>query len=154
MSSRLECRPSYTIHYTLPTELPVLSGPQIILTLKVLVVAVSVLFAAAIVAIAMGRKKLHGRINTAFFILTMTTVVGFEVLLRFFVDVSATFTDEARQALRVHLCFAIPSAVLLPVMLFLGVKHWVKLHVACGILFTLVWIGTFITGVFFLPHDG
>ena len=131
-----------------------LSGPQIILTLKVLVVVVSVLFAAAVVSIALGRKKLHGRINTAFFILTMTTVVGFEVLLRFFVDVKATFSEEARQALHVHLYFAIPSAVLLPVMMFLALKHWVKLHVACGILFTYVWIGTFITGVFFLPHDG
>ena len=130
------------------------TGPQIILTLKVLVVAVSVLFAAAIVAIALGRKKLHGRLNTAFFILTMTTVVGFELLLRFFVDVSATFSDEARQALRVHLYFAIPSAVLLPVMLLSGARHWKKLHVACGLIFTLVWIGTFVTGVFFLPHDG
>ena len=131
-----------------------LTGPQIILTLKVLVVAVSVLFAAAVVSIALGRKRLHGRLNTAFFILTMTTVVGFEILLRYFVDVSATFSDEARQALRVHLYFAIPSAVLLPVMMLLGLKKWVKMHVACGVLFTLVWIGTFVTGVFFLPHDG
>ncbi len=131
-----------------------LTGPLIILTLKVLVVAVSVLFAAAVVSIALGRKKLHGRLNTAFFILTMTTVVGFELLLRFFVDVSATFSDDARQALRVHLCFAIPSAILLPAMILSGARHWVKLHVACGVLFTLVWIGTFVTGVFFLPHDG
>ena len=131
-----------------------LTGPQIILTLKVLVVAVSVIFAAAVVSIALGRKKLHGRLNTAFFILTMTTVVGFEILLRCFVDVSATFSDEARQALRVHLYFAVPSAILLPVMMFLGVKKWVTMHVACGVLFTLLWIGTFVTGVFFLPHDG
>lgn len=136
------------------TETTVLTGPQIILTLKVLVVAVSLLFAAAVVAISLGKKKLHGRINTAFFLLTMTTVVGFELLLRFFVDVSATFSDEARQALRIHLCFAIPSAILLPVMIASGAKHWVKLHVACGVLFTLFWIGTFVTGVFFLPHDG
>jgi len=131
-----------------------LTGPQIILTLKVLVVAVSLLFAAAIVAIASGRKKLHGRINTAFFILTMTTVVGFELLLRFFVDVSATFSEEARQSLRIHLCFAIPSAILLPVMMLSGIARLVKLHVCCAVLFTLVWIGTFVTGVFFLPHDG
>ena len=133
---------------------PVPTGPQIILTLKVLVVAVSVLFAAAVVSIAFGKKKLHGRLNTAFFLLTMTTVVGFELLLRCFVDVSAAFSEEARQALRVHLCFAVPSAVLLPVMLFSGGRHWVRLHVACGVLFTLLWIGTFVTGVFFLPHDG
>ena len=130
------------------------TGPQIILTLKVLVVAVSVLYLAAILAILFGRKKLHGRINTAFFILTMTTVVGFELLLRFFVDVSSTFNEEAREALHVHLYFAVPSAVVLPVMMLSGKAHWVKVHVACGVLFTLLWIGTFVTGVFFLPHGG
>ena len=130
------------------------TGPQIILTLKVLVVAVTILYAAAILAIATGRKKLHGRLNTAFFILTMTTVVGFELMLRFFVDVSATFNEEAREALRIHLYFAVPSACVLPVMLLLGKAHWVKLHVALGALFTLLWIGTFVTGVFFLPHGG
>ena len=130
------------------------TGPQIIITLKILVVAVTVLYAAAILAIAGGRKKLHGRLNTAFFVLTMTTVVGFELLLRCFVDVSATFDAEAREALRIHLYFAVPSAAVLPIMLFLGARHWVKLHVACGALFTLLWIGTFVTGVFFLPHGG
>ena len=130
------------------------TGPQIILTLKILVVAVTILYAAAILAIATGRKKLHGRLNTAFFILTMTTVASFELLLRCFVDVSATFDDEAREALRIHLYFAVPSAAVLPVMILLGRARRVKLHVALGILFTLLWIGTFVTGVFFLPHGG
>ena len=89
------------------------TGPQIILTLKVLVASVTVLFVASLVAILLGRPRLHGRINTLFFVLTMLTVVGFEVLLQF-VDVSATFDDAARSALRIHLWFAIPSAVLLP----------------------------------------
>ena len=53
------------------------NGPTIILTLKVLVTAVSLLYAAAVIAILMDHRKLHGRLNTAFFILTMTTVVGF-----------------------------------------------------------------------------
>lgn len=130
------------------------TGPQIILTLKVLVTAVTVLFAVAVWAIATGRKKLHGRINTAFFILTMTTVVGFEVLLRLGTDVTSTFSPEQKRALLIHLCFAVPSAVLLPVMLFLGSRHLRRAHVAVGILFTLLWIGTFVTGVFFLPHAG
>ena len=43
---------------------------------------------------------------------------------------------------------------LLPVMMLSGVKHWKRLHVATGVLFTLFWIGTFITWVFFLPHSG
>lgn len=130
------------------------TGPEIILALKVLVSAVTVLFVAAVVAIALGEKRLHGRINSLFFLLTMTTVVGFEILLRGFVDVRATFSEEARQALRIHLCFAVPSAVLLPAMLLSGRFHWVRFHLACGALFTLAWIGTFVTGVFFLPHGG
>jgi uncharacterized membrane protein YozB (DUF420 family) len=131
-----------------------LSGPTIILTLKVLVSAVTVLFVAAVVAIGTGRKKLHGRINTAFFILTMTTVIGFELLLRLGTDMTATFSPEALQALRVHLYFAIPSAVLLPLMFLSGKLHWKFLHAAMGCLFTVLWVGTFVTGVFFLPHDG
>ena len=130
------------------------NGPAIILTLKVLVIAVTVLYAAAILAIASNRKKLHGRLNTAFFLLTLTTVVGFELLLRLGVDVAATFTPDAREALRIHLYFAVPSAIVLPAMMLSGVRHWKVLHIYLGILFTLLWIGTFITGVFFLPHSG
>lgn len=129
------------------------TGPQIILTLKVLVATVTVLFAASIVALLLRRPQLHGRINTVFFVLTMLTVVGFEVLLQF-VDVSATFNEEARHALRVHLWFAVPSALLLPVMLFLGKTRRKTAHVALGVAFAIMWIGTFVTGVFFLPHAG
>jgi hypothetical protein len=130
------------------------SSATIILTLKILVSAVTLLYAAAIVAILLKRRTLHGRLNTAFFILTLTTVIGFELLLRFGLDASATFSPEAMQALRVHLCFAVPSALLLPIMFFLGVTHRKRLHMALGVLFTILWIGTFITGVFFLPHSG
>ena len=128
------------------------SGAEIIVTLKVLVAAVTVLFAASIWAIAKGHKRLHGRINRVFFFLTMATVIGFESLLRFGIDVTSTFSESARQALQIHLKFAVPSAVLLPVMLLTGIKHWRRLHVPLAIVFTLLWIGTFITGVFFLPH--
>jgi uncharacterized membrane protein YozB (DUF420 family) len=50
----------------------------------------------------------------------------------------------------VHLSFSVPAAALLFVMLFTGLKHKRNLHVAAGILFSVLWIGTFITGVFFL----
>jgi hypothetical protein len=130
------------------------TGPQIILALKVLVAAVTVLLVASMVALAAKRPRLHGRINTVFFVLTMLTVVGFEVLLQFFVDVSATFTAEAREALRVHLWFAIPSAVLLPVMLLTGKTRRKSIHVPLGVAFAVVWAGTFVTGVFYLPHAG
>lgn len=130
-----------------------LSGPEIILTLKVLVTAVTVLFAAAFAAIFAGNKKLHGRINTIFFVLTMVTVLGFEVLLRLGTDVTSEFSDEARQALRVHLFFAVPAAVVLPIQFILGWKGYKQLHLVLGAVFTLLWVGTFVTGVFFLPHQ-
>jgi uncharacterized membrane protein YozB (DUF420 family) len=131
-----------------------MSGPAVILTLKVLVTAVTVLFAVAVWAIATGRKKLHGRVNTAFFTLTLTTVVGFELLLRLQGNVTDHFTPEQKQALLVHLCFAGPSAVLLLVMMATALLRWKKVHVACGLVFAVLWLGTFVTGVFFLPHDG
>ncbi len=130
-----------------------MSGPEIILTLKVLVSVVTVLFAVAVWAIATGRKKLHGRINTAFFVLTLTTVVGFEVLLRVQGNVTDHFTPEERDALRLHLCFAVPSAVLLLVMMGSALLKWKRFHMACGLLFAVLWAGTFVTGVFFLPHS-
>jgi hypothetical protein len=130
---------------TLPT------GPQIILTLKVLVASVTVLFVASLLALIAKRPQLHGRINTLFFALTLLTVIGFEALLQF-VDVSATFSDQARQALRIHLYFAVPSALLLPIMLVTGKTGRKSTHVAFGVLFGIMWAGTFVTGVFFLPH--
>jgi hypothetical protein len=129
------------------------TGPQIILALKVLVAAVTVLLVASLIALAAGRPRLHGRINTVFFVLTITTVVGFELLLQF-IDVSAAFDDASREALRVHLWFAVPSAVLLPVMLVTGLKRRKAVHVAVGIAFAVLWSGTFVTGLFYLPHAG
>ncbi|WP_439625630.1 hypothetical protein [Gemmata sp.] len=128
------------------------TGPQIILTLKVLVAAVTVLLVASLVALVLKKPRLHGRINTVFFALTMATVIGFEALLQF-VNVSATFTPEAREALRVHLWFSVPSAVLLPVMLVTGRTRRKSVHVAFGVVFAILWAGTFVTGVFFLPHN-
>ena len=53
-------------------------------------------------------------------------------------------------AMVVHLSFSVPAAVLLFVMLFTGLKHYRRFHIAAGILFSVLWTGTFITGVFFL----
>lgn len=128
------------------------TGPQIILSLKVLVATVTVLLVASLVALLFKRPRLHGQINTVFFVLTMATVFGFEVLLQF-VDVSSAFNTETREALRVHLCFSIPSALLLPVMLWTGKTRKKSVHIAFGVVFSIVWAGTFITGVFFLPHN-
>jgi hypothetical protein len=128
-------------------------GPMILLILKVLVSAVTVLLVASLVALAVKRPRWHGRINIVFFILTMTTVLGFEVLLRLGTDVTSTFSDDARAALRIHLGFSIPAALVLPLMLLTGLRRRKRLHVGLGIVFLILWIGTFITGVFGLPHQ-
>jgi hypothetical protein len=126
------------------------TGPQIIITLKVLVAAVTVLLIASLVALVLKRPRLHGQINTAFFALTMLTVVAFETLLQW-VDVSATFTPEARAALRTHLYFAVPSALLLPAMFVSGKMRRKRLHVALAVVFGALWAGTVVTGLG-LPH--
>jgi hypothetical protein len=128
-------------------------GPTILLTLKILVSTVTLLFAASLVALACGNVKLHGRINTIFFILTLATVLGFEGLLRIGTDVTSQFSDDARRILRVHLMFSIPAAILLPIQFVLGIKGYKKLHVPLGLLFLVLWIGTFVTGVIYLPHE-
>jgi hypothetical protein len=130
-----------------------LSGPQVILILKILVCIVSVLFAASLIALVLGKKRLHGRINTVFFILTLSTVVGFELLLRLGMDVTSQFSEAAKSALRIHLGFAIPSAIALPAMFVSGWYHHKRLHVILGFIFLVLWTGTFITGVFYLPHE-
>jgi uncharacterized membrane protein YozB (DUF420 family) len=129
------------------------TGPQILLILKVLVAAVTVLFAASLVALARKNFKLHGRINTAFFVLTMLTVIVFELLIRFAIDVTTTFSPEARAALRIHLFFSVPAALLLPVMFLSGVKRRRAIHVPVGIVFAILWAGTAVTGLVFLPHQ-
>jgi hypothetical protein len=124
----------------------VLTGPQIILTLKVLVVTVTVLLLASLVALLLKRPRLHGHINTVFFVLTMLTVAAFEALLQW-VDVSSAFDDAARQALRTHLWFSVPSALLLPAMIITGKMRRKQTHLALAIVFLLLWTGTVITGL-------
>jgi len=127
------------------------TGPQIILTLKVLVVAVTLLLIASLIALALKRPRLHGHINTAFFVLTMTTVVAFEGLLQWGVDVATTFDPAQREALRTHLWFAVPSALLLPAMIVSGKMRLKRLHLVLAAGFSLLWIGTLVTGLG-LPH--
>jgi hypothetical protein len=122
------------------------NGPQIILTLKVLVVTVTILLLASLVALLLKRPRLHGHINTVFFVLTMLTVAAFEALLQW-IDVSAAFDDAARQALRTHLWFSIPSALLLPAMIITGKMRRKQTHLALAIVFLLLWTGTVITGL-------
>lgn len=130
-----------------------ITGWQAILLLKVAVVAVTLLLLASLVALALGKIRLHGRINIAFFILTLSALLGLELLVRAIDPRIFDYFDEAtRRALSIHLAFSLPSAALLPAMLFTGLTHRRRLHLTLAAVFAVLWTGTFITGVFFLPH--
>lgn len=126
----------------------------VILILKIAVAAVTVLWLASLVALAMGRTKLHGRINIVFFALTLTALVGLELIARVLMpEIFDEYVKENGDVLRLHLAFSLPSAALLFVTLFTGLGHKRYVHIGVGILFTLLWAGTFYTGIFMLPHD-
>jgi uncharacterized membrane protein YozB (DUF420 family) len=129
----------------------VLLGQIVILCLKIAVATVSVLLAASVVALLRGNFRLHGRINLVFFALTTTALLVFEGLIRLY-DPSMFFyfTDEQQRMLNIHLCFSIPSALLMPVMLFTGLRHHRVPHLVLAVVFAALWIGTFVTGIFFL----
>jgi hypothetical protein len=133
----------------------VLSAASVILTLKVAVVAVTLLLIASLIALALGRYRLHGRINLVFFALTLTALVGLEVIARLIdPDLFREYFDktDAWTELYIHLCFSVPSALLLPILLYSGLRRRIALHFPLALVFLVFWIGTFITGVFFLPH--
>ena len=104
----------------------VLSGPNVILALKVAVAAVTLLLLASLAALALGKVRLHGRINIAFFALTVTALIAFEVVIRFLNPGAFDYingNDDLRRALDIHLCFSVPSALLMPVMLYTGLTR-------------------------------
>jgi hypothetical protein len=132
-----------------------LTAANVILTLKIAVVAVTILLLGSLVALVRGNYRLHGRINMAFFGLTLTALIGLEVVARLIEpEMFSAYFDAtgAWLALYVHLCFSLPAALLLPFMLFTGLKRKRAIHIRLAILFGILWTGTFITGVFFLPH--
>lgn len=88
-----------------------------------------------------------------FLILTLAAVLGLELLVRVVKpDVFDYFDEDTRRALRVHLCFSVPSAVLLPVMYLTGRTGRRQVHLTLAAVFAILWTGTFVTGIFFLPH--
>jgi uncharacterized membrane protein YozB (DUF420 family) len=131
-----------------------LTGPHVILILKIAVITVTAVLLAALAALARGNYRLHGRLNVAFAVLTIGVVLGLEALVRF-IDptIFDYFEPETKQALFIHLCFSIPAAMLLPIMLYTGLTHRRTFHLALAVLFSVFWVGTVITGVFFLPHE-
>jgi hypothetical protein len=133
----------------------VLTAPIVILALKIAVVAVTLLLIASLISLALGKYHLHGRINIVFFVLTEIALIGLEVIARV-IDpdlFSDYFTNtDAWSELKIHLCFSIPSAILLPVLLYTGLRRRINIHYPLALIFLIFWIGTFVTGVFFLPH--
>jgi hypothetical protein len=128
----------------------------IIFALKIAVVAVTLLLAGSLTALARGRYRLHGRLNIAFFVLTLSALFGLEFIAQMLIPQAfAEYLDshDAREALRIHLVFSVPAALLLLAMLFTGVRHRRKVHIGLGVAFLIFWTGTFVTGVFFLPHE-
>src|ERR1700677_3932911 len=125
-----------------------LQASVVILILKAAVIAVTLLLAGSIFAVSCGHYRLHGRINLVFFVLTLSALLGLEVIARILDPVmfDRYFTDkDAWTALRIHLGFSLPAAALLPLMLYTGFKHHRWLHVRLAGLFLVLWIGTFIT---------
>ncbi len=131
-----------------------LTGPNVILVLKIAVAAVTVIFLASLVCLLRGRYRLHGRLNILFFAMTLGAVLGLEAIIRF-IDptIFDYFTDDERQRMTIHLCFSVPSAVLLPIMLITGLTHRRRSHILMGAAFLTCWAGTFYTGIFLLPHS-
>ncbi len=130
-----------------------LTGPNVILTLKIVVGGVTLIFLTSLIALARGQYHLHGRINMVFFVLTMIALLSLELVVRI-IDPSIFdyFDERTRQILTVHLCFSLPSAAIMPLMLFTGLTHRRRWHLTLATVFAVLWIGTFVTGVFFLPH--
>jgi hypothetical protein len=133
----------------------VLTAPNVILALKAAVIAVTFLLLASLLALARGNYRLHGRINLVFFVLTLSALLGLEVIARL-ID-PLLFRDyfdktDAWEAFYLHLCFSLPAALLLFAMLFTGLRRRRTVHISLGLIFLVLWVGTFVTGVFFLPH--
>ena len=88
-----------------------------------------------------------------FFALTVCALLGLEIIARLIdPDVFSYFDNdpELRRALSIHLCFSLPAAAIMPLMLYTGLTHRRNIHLTLAAFFSILWTGTFITGIFFL----
>jgi len=132
-----------------------LTAANVILLLKIAVTGVTLLLLASFVALARGNYRLHGRINIVFFALTLAALLGLEGIARLAEpEMFQRYFKEtnAENALAVHLAFSVPAASLLPFMLYTGLTHRRTIHLVLASMFGILWIGTLVTGIFFLPH--
>jgi len=132
-----------------------LTPTLVILSLKYAVGAVTVLLVFSLIALAKGKIKLHGKINLVFFILTVAALFLFEIVVRMIDPMlfSGLWKNaELAKSLKIHLCFAVPSAFLMGIMLFTGLKKLKVWHRSVAIVFLVCWVGTFYTGIWWLPN--
>ena len=132
-----------------------LTPTLVILALKYAVGAVTVLLVFSLIALAKGKIKLHGKINLVFFILTVAALFLFEIVVRMIDPMlfSGLWKNtELARSLKIHLCFAVPSAFLMGIMLFTGLKKLKVWHRRVAIVFLVCWVGTFYTGIWWLPN--
>jgi hypothetical protein len=90
-----------------------------------------------------------------FFVLTLAALFLFEIVVRMIDPVlfSGLWKNAVlAKSLKIHLCFAVPSAFLMGIMLFTGLRKFRVLHRRVAIVFLVCWIGTFYTGIFWLPN--
>ncbi|MCS6866893.1 MAG: hypothetical protein RMJ56_13650 [Gemmataceae bacterium] len=132
-----------------------MTAPLLVALLQGAVLAVTALLVASLIALALGRRTLHGKLNTIFFLLAVITVLGLEVVVRIvWPHLSAEFFDPAgpyRRPLLIHLCFSVPATVILAVMMYTGRFRHRATHRALSGLFLILWTGTVVTGVGYLP---
>jgi hypothetical protein len=117
--------------------------------------AVTVLLLLSLMALWRGRYRMHGWLNFTCFVLTVVALLGLEVVARLVDPDLFSYFDsdpDLKRALGRHIFFSVPAAVVMPAMLLTGARHLRTLHLSLSVLFGVLWIGTFVTGVFFLPH--
>jgi len=135
----------------------VLTPANVILVLKIAVLAVTMLLLISLTALARGNYRLHGRINVVFFTLSLMAVLGLELVSRVLIPDDFDFyiknIPSMAEALKTHLWFSVPATLLMPAMLYTGLKNQRRVHLAFATLFAVLWTGTFITGIFFLPYQ-
>ena len=131
----------------------VLTGPNVILILKIAVGVTTLILIASLVALGLKRPRLHGVLNILMAVLLFVAVVGFETALRLLdVDVTAHMDDAAKAALTVHLWFSVPLLPAVVGMLLTGRHRRIRWHLGMSLVFVVLWVGMFVTGMFFLPH--
>ncbi|MSR33111.1 MAG: DUF420 domain-containing protein [Gemmataceae bacterium] len=128
----------------------------VLIGLKAAVALATLVLAAALTALARGNPRLHGRLNLVFVSLVLAALAVFELAIRLVNPglMNALWGDPGvRQGLIIHLSFSLPATVFMLAMLATGVKRRTRVHKILAPLFLLFWIGTVVTGFFFLPNE-